>query len=61
MNDSRPIPIPIPIAIVGLGYVGLPLALHFAEVGQFVVGLDVDAGKVERLGRGESDILHIEF
>ena len=57
MNDSRPIP--IPIAIVGLGYVGLPLALHFAEVGQFVVGLDVDAGKVERLGRGESYILHI--
>lgn len=53
MNDPRP------VAIVGLGYVGLPLALHFAEAGVPVLGLDVDAGKVDRLNRGESYILHL--
>jgi UDP-N-acetyl-D-glucosamine dehydrogenase len=48
-----------PIAVVGLGYVGLPLALHFAAAGVPVVGLDRDAAKVERLNCGESYILHI--
>jgi UDP-N-acetyl-D-glucosamine dehydrogenase len=47
------------IAVVGLGYVGLPLALRFAEVGCVVTGLDVDASKVEKLNRGESYIRHI--
>lgn len=49
----------VPIAIAGLGYVGLPLALHFAHAGVPVIGLDVDAAKVGRLARGESYILHI--
>ena len=49
----------VPIAIAGLGYVGLPLALHFAHAGVPVIGLDVDAAKVARLARGESYILHI--
>jgi UDP-N-acetyl-D-glucosamine dehydrogenase len=44
------------IGIVGLGYVGLPLAVAFAEKDHDVVGYDVDAARVERLGRGESDI-----
>ena len=44
------------IGIVGLGYVGLPLAVAFAEAGHQVVGLDADATKVEALGRGESYI-----
>jgi UDP-N-acetyl-D-glucosamine dehydrogenase len=44
------------IGIAGLGYVGLPLAVAFAEVGNEVVGLDVDAGKVEALGQGRSYI-----
>ena len=48
-----------PIAIAGLGYVGLPLALHFAKAGVPVLGLDIDAAKTERLNRGESFILHI--
>lgn len=48
-----------PIAIAGLGYVGLPLALHFAHAGVPVIGLDVDAAKIARLARGESYILHI--
>ena len=47
------------MAIVGLGYVGLPLAIRYAEVGYRVVGLDVDASKVEVLSRGESYIEHI--
>jgi len=44
------------IGIVGLGYVGLPLAVAFAEAGHVVVGYDVDRDRVERLGRGESDV-----
>ena len=42
------------VGIVGLGYVGLPLAVAFGEVGVGVVGLDSDPAKVEALGRGES-------
>src|SRR3954453_1452371 len=42
------------IGIVGLGYVGLPLAVAFAEEGIDVVALDVDRSKVEAIGRGES-------
>lgn len=47
------------IGIVGLGYVGLPLMLRYAEVGYKVLGLDIDASKTEKLGRGESYIEHI--
>ncbi len=42
------------IGIVGLGYVGLPLAAAFAEAGQEVVGLDADARKVASLNEGRS-------
>lgn len=48
------------IAIVGLGYVGLPLALQFACKGVEVLGLDVDAAKVTALNAGRSYIRHIE-
>lgn len=48
------------LAVVGLGYVGLPLALQFAEAGKRVVGLDIDAQKVEKLARGESYLMHVE-
>jgi UDP-N-acetyl-D-glucosamine dehydrogenase len=44
------------VGIIGLGYVGLPLAVAFAEAGNEVVGLDTDARKVESLNRGESYI-----
>lgn len=47
------------VGIVGLGYVGLPLSLRFAEVGYKVMGMDIALGKVERLMRGESYIHHI--
>jgi UDP-N-acetyl-D-glucosamine dehydrogenase len=42
------------IGIIGLGYVGLPLAVAFAEAGHEVTGLDVDPAKVEALGGGHS-------
>jgi len=48
------------IAVVGLGYVGLPLALQFARSCVSVVGIDVDARKVQLLNNGESYIKHIE-
>jgi UDP-N-acetyl-D-glucosamine dehydrogenase len=40
------------IGIVGLGYVGLPLAVAFAEAGERVVGVDVDPGKIAALRAG---------
>jgi UDP-N-acetyl-D-glucosamine dehydrogenase len=48
------------VAIVGLGYVGLPLAIRFACANVRVVGLDVDAAKVDLINRGHSYIEHIE-
>jgi UDP-N-acetyl-D-glucosamine dehydrogenase len=48
------------IAVVGLGYVGLPLSLQFARSGAQVLGLDVDASKVEALLSGRSYIKHID-
>jgi UDP-N-acetyl-D-glucosamine dehydrogenase len=42
------------IGIVGLGYVGLPLAVAFAEAGHEVAGLDTDARKVEAIAAGRS-------
>ena len=48
------------ISVVGLGYVGLPLSLQFARSCVSVLGLDVDAKKVELLNNGQSYIKHIE-
>ena len=42
------------VGIVGLGYVGLPLAAEFANAGFCVTGIDIDAAKVEAINRGES-------
>ena len=47
------------LAIIGLGYVGLPLALQFARRGVRVLGLDIDAKKVSALNAGHSYIRHI--
>ena len=47
------------IGIVGLGYVGLPLLLRFAEVGFKVLGFDIDEKKVQNLNAGQSYIAHI--
>lgn len=48
------------VGIVGLGYVGLPLALCFAERGTTVIGVDVDERKIESLSRRQSYLLHLE-
>src|SRR5512132_1330237 len=47
------------VGVIGLGYVGLPLALLFEESGFCVTGFDVDPAKVDALQRGESYIRHI--
>jgi UDP-N-acetyl-D-glucosamine dehydrogenase len=47
------------VGVVGLGYVGLPLGMAFAEAGFPVTGLDVDTSKLEKIARGESYIRHI--
>jgi len=44
------------IGIIGLGYVGLPLAVEFAKAGFEVTGFDVDASKVDAINRGHSYI-----
>ena len=47
------------VAIIGCGYVGLPLALRFAEAGHKVTGFDTDPHKVSMLNAGRSYIQHI--
>jgi UDP-N-acetyl-D-glucosamine dehydrogenase len=47
------------VGVIGLGYVGLPLALVFEEAGFPVIGFDVDARKVKALVDGRSYIRHI--
>ncbi|MHB9029602.1 MAG: NAD(P)-binding domain-containing protein, partial [Candidatus Latescibacterota bacterium] len=44
------------IAVAGMGYVGLPLAVAFAEAGFRVTGLDVQQKKVDAVNRGETYI-----
>jgi UDP-N-acetyl-D-glucosamine dehydrogenase len=50
----------IKVGILGLGYVGLPLALLFARKGNQTLGFDIDAKKVDLLQRGESYIQYVE-
>jgi UDP-N-acetyl-D-glucosamine dehydrogenase len=50
---------PAVLGVIGLGYVGLPLALEFAEAGVRTLGFDVDPEKVQLLNRGESYIEQI--
>jgi UDP-N-acetyl-D-glucosamine dehydrogenase len=47
------------VGVIGLGYVGLPLAIEFAKAGFDVTGFDVDTGKVEAINAGRSYILDI--
>ncbi len=47
------------IAVVGMGYVGLPLAVAFARQGMRVIGIDVDGDKVEKLTLGKSYLKHL--
>jgi UDP-N-acetyl-D-glucosamine dehydrogenase len=47
------------IGIIGMGYVGLPLAIAFAKKGVKIIGFDIDASKVEALNQGTSYLNHI--
>jgi UDP-N-acetyl-D-glucosamine dehydrogenase len=47
------------VGIVGLGYVGLPLAIRFAEAGIKVLGFDIDQAKLDSIHTGKSYIKHI--
>ncbi len=75
MPDTNAAPGPIPLAaadllarieardaiagVIGLGYVGLPLALAVARAGHRVIGFDIDAPKVAALNQGRSPLRHI--
>jgi UDP-N-acetyl-D-glucosamine dehydrogenase len=47
------------VGVIGLGYVGLPLALLFSRHGLQTTGFDIDPSKIEQLGHGKSYIKHI--
>src|SRR5271157_2348788 len=47
------------VGVIGLGYVGLPLALLFSRNGLQTTGFDIDPFKIEKLERGETYIKHI--
>ena len=44
------------VGVIGLGYVGLPLAVEFARKGLRAIGFEVDTRKAESINRGESYI-----
>lgn len=48
------------VGIIGLGYVGLPLALSYEKEGIEVTGFDIDESKIKKLSLGESYISHID-
>jgi UDP-N-acetyl-D-glucosamine/UDP-N-acetyl-D-galactosamine dehydrogenase len=48
------------VAVIGLGYVGLPVAVSFARTGVPVVGFDVDASRVTELDRGHDRTLEVQ-
>lgn len=48
------------VSIIGLGYVGLPLALEFAQAGYRVTGIDTDADRVAGINAGQSHIRDIQ-
>ena len=47
------------VAVIGLGYVGLPLAMQFAKSGTTAMGIDIDPAKIALLTRGQTYIAHI--
>jgi len=49
------------VGIIGLGYVGLPLAIHFGQSGFNIIGFDVDTRKIDMLLQGKSYIKHIKM
>lgn len=50
----------VTVGVVGLGYVGLPLSLVFAEADIRVIGFDIDKAKIRSIAKGKSYIRHIQ-
>src|SRR3984893_7569026 len=48
------------VVVVGLGYVGLPLAVAIAEAGHRVVGIDLDTAKASMVNRGRTDLEDVD-
>ncbi len=48
------------VGVIGLGYVGLPLLVAFAQKGVSVIGFDIDQHKIDQIEKGQSYIRHIE-
>ena len=55
-NADPPTAAALRVGIIGLGYVGLPLVVSFAQAGADVIAVDTDPSKIEALARGESYI-----
>ncbi len=50
----------ITVGVVGLGYVGLPLAVEFGKAGIRTIGIDVNKARVDQLNRGENYIQDVK-
>ena len=48
------------IGVIGLGYVGLPLAIEFVNAGYNVIGIDIDERKVRSINKGENYINDVD-
>jgi len=48
------------LGVIGLGYVGLPLAMEFVRAGYKTIGFDIDVKKIDKLSRGEIYLKHIQ-
>ena len=48
------------LAIIGLGYVGLPVAVAFGRQGTRVIGFDIDAGRISELKAGRDRTCEVE-
>ena len=48
------------IAVIGLGYVGLPLAIEFVRAGFYVVGIDIDEVKIDSINQGKNYIKDVD-
>src|SRR6202012_3952689 len=55
----RPAARPLRIGVIGLGYVGLPLAHVFWQAGVSCTGFDIDPAKIETLAKGDTYIKHL--
>ena len=48
------------IGIIGLGYIGLPLAVEFAKAGFTVTGIDIDKSRIQMVNEGKSFIKDVK-